>query len=124
VIVLGNVNGTAPEQIAEDLGTLAHGGRVILASERKEISIDPKIFDAYIGRYQLAPNFILMITRDGNHFMTQATGQGQVEIFPESGHDFFAKAVDTQITFVTDDKGRATELILHQRGDRHASRIP
>jgi CubicO group peptidase (beta-lactamase class C family) len=124
VIVLGNVNGTAPEQIAEDLGTLAHGGTVILASERKEISIDPKIFDAYIGQYQLAPNFILTITRYGDHFMTQATGQGQVEIFPESDHDFFAKVVDAQITFVTDDKGRATELVLHQRGDRHAPRLP
>jgi CubicO group peptidase (beta-lactamase class C family) len=124
VIVLGNVNGTAPEQIAEDMGMLAHGGSVILTSERKEVSIDPKKFDAYVGRYQLAPNFILMVTRDGDHFMTQATGQGQVEIFPEGDHDFFAKVVDAQITFVTDNQGQTTELILHQHGDRHAPRIP
>jgi CubicO group peptidase (beta-lactamase class C family) len=124
VIVLGNVNGTAPEQIARDLGTLAEGGIVTLPSERKEVSIDPKIFDRYVGTYQLEPGFILTITRDGNHFMTQATGQGQVEIFPASEHDFFAKVIDAQITFVSDDKGQATELILHQHGDHHALRLP
>jgi CubicO group peptidase (beta-lactamase class C family) len=123
VIVLGNVNGTAPQQIAQDLGTLAHGGKVTLASERKQVSIDPKIFDGYVGTYQLAPNFIMAVKRDGDHFITQATGQGQVEIFPESDHDFFAKVVDAQITFVTDSQGHATELILHQGGDHHAPRV-
>jgi hypothetical protein len=47
-----------------------------------------------------------------------------VEIFPESDHEFFAKAVDAQITFVTDSSGRATGLILHQGGlDQHAPRV-
>ena len=125
VIVLGNVNGTAPRQIAQDLGTLAQGGNVTLASERREVSIDLKIFDGYVGTYQLAPNFIIAVSRDGDHFITQATGQGQVEIFPEGDHDFFAKVVDAQITFLTDNQGRATELILHQNGaDHHAPRIP
>jgi hypothetical protein len=32
--------------------------------------------------------------------------------------------IDAQITFVTDDKGQATELILHQGGvDQRAKRI-
>jgi serine-type D-Ala-D-Ala carboxypeptidase/endopeptidase len=92
--------------------------------ERKEVSLNPKIFDGYIGRYQLAPNFILAVTREGDHLFTQATGQQKVEIFPESEHDFFLKVVDAQITFVTDGQGRADELILHQGGsDHHAKRI-
>src|SRR2546429_9750201 len=78
--------------------------------------------DLYVGSYQLAPNFVLKVTRDGDHFMTQATGQGWVEIFPEGDHDFVAKVVDAQITFVTDGHGHATELILHQGGaDQHRS---
>ena len=123
VIVLGNVNGTAPQQIAQDLGTLAHGGKVTLLSEHKQVPIDPKVFDGYVGTYQLAPDFVLAVRRDGDHFITQATGQGQVEIFPETDHDFFAKVVDAQITFVTDSQGHATELILHQGGDHHAPRV-
>ncbi|HEV2380415.1 MAG TPA: serine hydrolase [Terriglobia bacterium] len=124
VVVLANLNGSAPEEIAQDLATLAFGGTLVLPSERKQVHIGPKIFDGYVGSYQLAPDFILTVTRDGDHFITQATGQGQVEIFPSSDHDFFANVVDAQITFVTDKLGRATELILHQGGrDQHAPRV-
>jgi len=124
VVVLANLNGGAPEEIAEDLHTIAEGGTVVLASARKVVKIDPKIFDGYVGSYQLAPNFALKITREGDRFMTQATEQGQVEIFPEGDHDFFAKVVNAQITFVTNSQGRATELILHQGGrDQHAPRV-
>ena len=124
VVVLANVNGAAPQEIAANLHILADGGSVVLASERKEAKIDPKIFDGYVGSYQLAPKVILKITREGDHFMTQATGKGQVEIFPEGDHDFIAKVVDAQITFVTDAQGHATELILHQGGaDQHAKRV-
>jgi hypothetical protein len=122
--VLANVNGAAPQEIAANLHILADGGSVVLASERKEAKIDPKIFDGYVGSYQLAPKVILKITREGDHFMTQATGKGQVEIFPEGDHDFIAKVVDAQITFVTNAQGHATELILHQGGaDQHAKRV-
>jgi len=124
VIVLANVNGSAPQEIATDLYTIAEGGTVVLISERKAVKIDPKIFDGYVGSYQLAPNFILKVTREDDRFLTQATGQGQVEIFPESDHDFFAKVVNAQITFVTNSQGRATELVLHQGGrDQHAPRV-
>ncbi len=124
VVVLANVNGSAPQEIAANLHILADGGSVVLASERPAAKIDPKIFDGYVGSYQLAPNFVLKVTRDGDHFMTQATGQGWVEIFPEGDHDFVAKVVDAQITFVTDGHGHATELILHQGGaDQHAKRV-
>jgi Domain of unknown function (DUF3471) len=88
VVVLANLNGPAAQEIANDLHTLAEGGSVVLPSERKIVKIDPKIFDRYVGNYQLAPNFILRVTRDGDRFLAQATGQGQVEIFPESEHDF------------------------------------
>lgn len=93
------------------------------SKERKEIAVDPKIFDRYVGQYELAPSFILTVTREGDHFFTQATGQPKVEIFPESERDFFLKAVDAQITFETDGQGRVTGLILHQGGDHAARRI-
>jgi hypothetical protein len=85
-------------------------------SEHKEITVDPKLFDGYIGRYQLAPEFILTITREGSHLFAQATGQQKAEIFPETDRDYFFKVVDAQVTFVPDEKGRAKELILHQNG--------
>jgi CubicO group peptidase (beta-lactamase class C family) len=124
VVVLANVNGSAPGEIGRDLATVAQGGNVVLPSERKEVHVDPKIFDGYVGSYRLAPNVTLTITRQGDHLFAQATDQPKLAIFPESDHDFFAKAIDLQITFVGDKQGRATELILHQYGvDRPAPRV-
>ena len=84
--------------------------------EHKEISLDPAVLDRYVGRYQLAATFILSITRQESHLYVQATGQPKFEIFAEAEKDFFLKDVDAQITFATDDRGKVTELVLHQNG--------
>ncbi len=41
--------------------------------ERKETKVDAKIYDAYVGEYELAPNFLLAITKEGDSLMGQAT---------------------------------------------------
>jgi hypothetical protein len=87
------------------------------------VAIDARILDNYVGSYEFAPNFILTVTREGDHLFTQATGQQKVEVFPESDHDFFLKVVDAQITFETDSQEKATGLVLHQGGDHPARRI-
>jgi CubicO group peptidase (beta-lactamase class C family) len=91
---------------------------------RTAIALDSAAFDAYVGRYQLAPTFVIAVTREGSRFFVQATGQPKFELFAESPTDFFLKAVDAQITFVKDASGRARELILHQGGlDQRARRV-
>ena len=100
-------------------------GEVPPPKEHKEIAVDPKLFDGYVGQYQLAPNFILTITRECDQLFAQATGQPKFQIFPEGQRDFFLKVVDAQITFETDASGRATSLTLHQGGaNMPAKRIP
>lgn len=64
------------------------------------------------------------VTRAGDHLFIQATGQGKIEVFPESETEFLAKVVDAQITLVTDAQDAATALILHQGGgDIPAKRV-
>lgn len=116
VVVLSN---TFTASGVDDIGMHLLDSHVPLLpapKEHKEIAIDPKIFDGYVGQYQLAPNFILTVTREGDQLFTQATGQSKVQVFPESQRDFFLKVVDAQITFETDASGRATSLTLHQNG--------
>lgn len=91
--------------------------------ERKEVGVEPRIFDGYVGVYHFTPKFAITITRGGDHLYEQATNQPRHEIFPESETEFFLKVVDAQITFVTDGEGRPIELILHHAGrDQHAKR--
>ncbi|HYK05188.1 MAG TPA: serine hydrolase [Thermoanaerobaculia bacterium] len=90
--------------------------------ERKEVAVDPKLLDRYVGRYQLAPNFILDITRDESRLYIQATGQPRFELFPSGEHEFFLKVVDAQLTFTTPPEGRATSVTLHQNGASQPAR--
>jgi hypothetical protein len=88
------------------------------------VPFDPTHFDKYVGYYQLGPNVIFKITRDGGKLLTQLTGQGPVQVYPESETKFFATVVAAQISFVTNPQGEVTELILHQNGqEQHAKKI-
>jgi len=84
--------------------------------EHKAIQLDPKVFDAYAGEYQLVPGLTVVFTREGDKFFMQPTGQGKAEIFPESETDFFLTVADVQVTFVKDDNGQVNAAILRQNG--------
>jgi CubicO group peptidase (beta-lactamase class C family) len=49
VVVLSNINGPSTPDIASKLAALAHGEKVVLLSERKEVAVDPKLFEGYVG---------------------------------------------------------------------------
>ena len=84
--------------------------------ERKEIALEPALLDVYCGEYQLAPTFILMISKEGNTLYGQASGQLRFVLHPEAETEFFLAEVDAQISFVKDAAGKVTHLILHQGG--------
>src|SRR5215831_6875743 len=99
--------------------------KAFMKVEHKQVTVDPKIFDGYVGSYQLGPNFVLIISRSGDHLFAQATGQEKFEIFPESPKDYFAKTDEIGITFEVDAQGRATGIVIHQAGqDIPSKRIP
>jgi CubicO group peptidase (beta-lactamase class C family) len=116
LVVLGNLNGSAPEEIATKLAAVVHGEKVTLSSERKEITVSPDILAKYVGTYELTPTFSIVITLENGQLMAQATNQPKFPIFAESQTEFFLKVVDAQIEFVTNDKRDVTSLVLHQGG--------
>lgn len=104
------------ELVLEQLGMTFVCKRVEDIEEKKEIEIDPKVYDNYVGEYELAPNVIIKITKEDNSLYAQLTGQDKFGIFPESEEEFFYKVVDAKITFQKDDTGNVTHLILYQMG--------
>ena len=92
--------------------------------EHTEIQVDTGLYDFYTGMYKVGPDFALTVSREGDRLFSKATGMAKYEIFPESELDFFYKAMDAQITFITGDDGYASELILHiDRSDDHLKRV-
>ena len=93
--------------------------------ERHAIVLAAKALDAFVGRYALAPQVTMTVTRDGEHLMAQLSGQAVFEIFPETPTSFFWKVVDAQASFTLGPDGHTTGLVLHQNGpDLPAPRIP
>jgi CubicO group peptidase (beta-lactamase class C family) len=84
--------------------------------ERKVIEIDPALLDRYTGTYQLQPGFNIIVTKEGDHLMTQVTGQQKFPVFPESENKFFLKVVDAQIEFITNENGDFKAIKLYQGG--------
>jgi CubicO group peptidase (beta-lactamase class C family) len=116
VIVLSNYEAANSGRIARDLAAVAFGEKYELPVERVVVKVDPKIYDAYVGEYELGPGFVLTVTREGDRLMMQATGQGKAEAFPASETNFFFKVVRADITFVKDAAGLVTHLVLNQNG--------
>lgn len=83
---------------------------------RSEVNLDPKILAGYTGEYQLNPAFAIKVTVEGSHVYAQATGQPRFELFAEKENEFFLKVVDAQVSFVKDESGKVTHLVLHQNG--------
>jgi serine-type D-Ala-D-Ala carboxypeptidase/endopeptidase len=88
--------------------------------QHTEIHLDTELLDNYTGRYQLAPDRILDITREGDHLFAQAfaqaTGGPKFELSAEGEKNFFVKVTGSQITFETGADGRATSLTMHRAG--------
>ena len=124
VVVLSNAE---TESGIDDIGIHVLDPKAPLIEPPKphtETTVDPALFDGYTGRYALAPDFILTVTREESRLFVQATGQPKLEVFAEGPRQFFYKVVDAQITFETDERGRAKGLVLHQNGrDLPARRI-
>jgi D-alanyl-D-alanine-carboxypeptidase/D-alanyl-D-alanine-endopeptidase len=83
---------------------------------RTEVAVDSLVLNRYVGEYELAPTFHVVVTREAAHLFVQATGQPRFPVFGESDSTFFLKVVDAQISFERDTTGSVRGLVLHQNG--------
>jgi CubicO group peptidase (beta-lactamase class C family) len=89
---------------------------IIKRLEKPPVVVDAKLFDTYVGDYEVGPGFVLRVFREGDKFMTQATGQGVFEIFPESETVFYPRAFVAKLTFEKDADGKVTAIRIDQNG--------
>ncbi|MCM3906113.1 MAG: DUF4440 domain-containing protein [Pyrinomonadaceae bacterium] len=87
-----------------------------LPQERTAIKVDPKIYDAYVGDYEIAPGIVFQVSKEGDKLMGQTTGQPKAELFAESEIGFFVKGIPAQFIFVRDEKGQVARVVVLQDG--------
>jgi len=82
----------------------------------EEVEVSEETLENYVGDYELAPNFILTVRREGTQLSIQATGQPSFPVYPRSEKVFYPKAFQAEITFNLREDGKAKSLTLLQAG--------
>ena len=108
------------EVTSEILRTIAHEYQWpdFAPPERTLNAVEPISFDRYVGAYRLESGETVTFWRDDTHFKSRVWGQGPVEVFPTSEHEYFAKVVDARWEFLSDANGAGTSATLYQNGQR------
>ena len=82
--------------------------------DRVIIKVDPKIFDAYAGQYELDhAAAVVTILKSGDKLFLEAGGQ-RVELLPISETTFVPDGRDSQVTFTKNEKGEVTSFVTTQ----------
>jgi CubicO group peptidase (beta-lactamase class C family) len=121
VVVLSNLGNFRPTKISEKIAAIYLGDKLTFPAA---VKVDAAILQKYVGKYELAPQFILTITLENDALHAQATGQGKNKLAAKSEVDFYLEAAaEISLTFNKNEKGEVTGLTLHQNGDHPAKKI-
>jgi CubicO group peptidase (beta-lactamase class C family) len=116
IIVLSNMQSAPAGRIANDLSAIVFGAPYEIPQERKEIAVDAKILEKYVGDYQLLPNVVFQITLADGKLLGQIAGQQKLTLLAESETRFFSRDVSVTITFNSDAQGKVTGMTFNQGG--------
>ncbi|MCF8241331.1 MAG: serine hydrolase [Melioribacteraceae bacterium] len=84
----------------------------------EDVEVPTEILDEYLGKYEMTPQFVITITRDGQQLKAQATNQPVFDIYPESETKFYFTVVDAVIEFIRNNEGKVVSLLLTQNGQK------
>jgi len=86
------------------------------APQHAAVTVDPQVYDAYVGEYEARPGFTLRIRQQGDALLVEAPGQPAMQLHPTSESTFFVDALNSEISFSKDDADTVTNLVLKQEG--------
>lgn len=116
IAVLGNVVPTNPEGISGDLAAIMLGDPYERPTLPDVVTVDPSLYERYIGTYQIAPEFQVSIIVEGDRLQIQGAGQSSLALYPSSETEFFARIIDLQIVFNQATDGTVDSLTLLEDG--------
>jgi len=124
VIVLSNNYSGAASYMITDLAAMVFGEPYDTASINPGLKIDPRVIDGYLGRYEGGADFfiprasITVEKRDGNLALRWSTGAVGWST-PMTESKFYERIFGAAVTFVKDDKGKVSHLILSISGSEY-----
>ncbi len=82
--------------------------------DKTPVKVDPKLFDAYAGKYEFVTTVIVTISKEGDRLFLQGELGGKSELIPKSKNEFLHKNHLMRFTFVKNAAGQVTHFIRRQ----------
>lgn len=80
----------------------------------KDVKVDPKIYDTYVGEYAINDQVAIFISKDGDKLVGEAAGKPKVQLVPQSETRFLIKEAGAEVEFIKDDNGKVTHLVYRE----------
>ncbi len=91
---------------------------------RNTITLDDATLERYVGQYELSPNVLMTVEKAEGTLSVTVPGQGTFTFYPETETVFFMKEADVQITFIEDDQGNVSEILMNlEESEMRAKRV-
>jgi CubicO group peptidase (beta-lactamase class C family) len=113
-VVMTNGDGGSP-LVDEIMRSIAaeYGWPDYLVAERDVARVDPKIFEAYVGEYNVM-GVSVSVSSEGGRLYIKAPpfGPERYELYPESEAKYFVTVDDVNFTFTKDADGKITGMLI------------
>ena len=124
IVVLSNYMQGHAWRISNGLAAIIFKEKYIITKKPVAISVDPAIYDQYVGHYRVKDDYLIAVSKENNRLFAKAGEQVKIELTPASLTDFFQRDFMLQITFVKDQSGKVTGLVIHGNNeDNFAERL-
>ena len=116
VAVLTNHSSIDPTQLSRRIANICLEGRFppTQLESSPSVEVDDDVLDAYIGRYWLRGEQIVIIKRKENHLFAQISGDLPIKVFPESANTFAYHIMDAKIRFHRTGQEKAHKMTFWQ----------
>jgi len=90
--------------------------------ERTLFRLDPSMYDQYVGRYEVTPEYALDVTFEDYYLVIRPTGQAPTRFYVENQTFFFSVDPYIRIQFTRDARGVVDGLVLWQQDFKQEAR--
>src|SRR5262245_38559354 len=117
VAVISSLDTAPTNRIHDVLKAIVFGREYKLPPAWKEVAVDPKVYDAYVGRYRNVKDakFVITVTKKNDRLwnrLDDSPAAATMVLQPLSGTKYFNKMfVLYEVSFLKDKEGRVTGLI-------------
>jgi hypothetical protein len=91
---------------------------------RPSVTLAQGILDQYLGKYQVAPQFTVEITKDNGSLLILAPGDTKIPLFAESDTNFYVKGTYLFVRFKKNEAGKVVGFDAEQfNGTQFAQKV-